>query len=133
MSAKHREAAESTFDKNKRREAEIIDALQREHAKHDAVVKNMYRLRSLRLQREEAKPKAALIGQPPSLTETARPHMRSRAVHKEVFQCHCTFPAMERRATATARDLAICRVWFNFNADQLVLSPTVRALKRHGF
>lgn len=41
MSAKHREVAESVFDKNKRREAEINDALQREHAKHDAVIKNV--------------------------------------------------------------------------------------------
>jgi hypothetical protein len=44
--------AESVFDKNKRREAEIENALQQEHAKHDAAIKNMHRLRSLRLQRD---------------------------------------------------------------------------------
>jgi hypothetical protein len=49
MSAKDREIAESTFEKNKRREAEINSALQQEHAKHEAAIKNMYRLRSLRL------------------------------------------------------------------------------------
>jgi hypothetical protein len=59
MSAKHREVAETVFDKNKRREAEIENALQEEHARHDAAIKNMYRLRSLRLQRE---------------TQTQKPH-----------------------------------------------------------
>jgi len=52
MSAKHREVAESVFDKNKRREAEIENALQQEQARHEAVIKNMHRLRSLRLQRD---------------------------------------------------------------------------------
>jgi hypothetical protein len=46
------EVAESAFDKNKRREAEINSALQQEHARHEAVIKNMHRLRSLRLKRE---------------------------------------------------------------------------------
>ena len=52
MSAKQREVAESVFDKNKRREAEIENALHQEHAKHEAAIKNMHRLRSLRLQRD---------------------------------------------------------------------------------
>jgi hypothetical protein len=52
MSAKHREAAESVFDKNKRREAEIKNALQEEHARREAAIENMHRLRSLRLQRD---------------------------------------------------------------------------------
>lgn len=52
MSAKQREVAESIFDKNKRREAEIEHALNQEQARHDAAIKNMHRLRSLRLQRE---------------------------------------------------------------------------------
>jgi hypothetical protein len=56
MSAKDRELAESAFDKNKRREAEINSALQQEHAKHEAAVKNMHRLRSLRLQRDAQTP-----------------------------------------------------------------------------
>jgi hypothetical protein len=56
MSAKDREIAESTFDKYKRREAEINSALQQENAKHEAAVKNMHRLRSLRLQRDALTP-----------------------------------------------------------------------------
>jgi hypothetical protein len=46
-----KEVAESAFNKNKRREAEINSALQQERAKHEAAVKNMHRLRLLRLQR----------------------------------------------------------------------------------
>lgn len=52
MSAKNREVAESAFDKAKRREAEINMALAQEHARHEAAIKNMHRLRSLRQQRE---------------------------------------------------------------------------------
>lgn len=52
MTAKDREVAESAFEKNKRREAEINSALQQEHARHEAAIKNMHRLRSLRLQRD---------------------------------------------------------------------------------
>lgn len=52
MTAKHREVAESAFEKNVRREAEIKNALQQEQARHEAALKNMHRLRSLRLQRE---------------------------------------------------------------------------------
>jgi hypothetical protein len=59
MSAKHREVAETVFDKNKRREAEIESALRQEHARHEAAIKNMHRLRSLRLQHE---------------AQTAKPH-----------------------------------------------------------
>jgi hypothetical protein len=52
MSAKPREVAESVFHKNKRREAEISEALRQEHDKHEAAIKNMHRLRSLRLDRD---------------------------------------------------------------------------------
>jgi hypothetical protein len=55
MSAKDREVAESAFDKSKRRKAESNDALQQEHARHEAAIKNMQRLRSLRLQRDAQK------------------------------------------------------------------------------
>ena len=55
MSVKDREVAESVFDKNKRREAEINTALQQEQARHEAAMKNMQRLRSLRLQRDAEK------------------------------------------------------------------------------
>jgi hypothetical protein len=49
---KHREVAESVFDRNQRREAEINEALKQEAARRAAVVKNMQRLRALRLQRD---------------------------------------------------------------------------------
>jgi hypothetical protein len=43
--------AESVFDRNRRREAEIDEALKQEAARHEAAVKNMHRLRALRLAR----------------------------------------------------------------------------------
>lgn len=49
---KPRVAAESVFKRNQRREAEINDALRQEMARHRAVVKNMHRLRALRLARD---------------------------------------------------------------------------------
>jgi hypothetical protein len=56
MSAKTREVAESAFEKYQRREAEIAGALRQEQARHDAAIKNMHRLRSLRLQQEAQRP-----------------------------------------------------------------------------
>jgi len=54
MSArKRRSVVESVFDRNQRRETEINEALKQEAARHAAVVKNMQRLRALRLAREE--------------------------------------------------------------------------------
>ena len=50
---KHREVAESVFERNQRREAEINEALKQETARRAAVVKNMHRLRALRLSRSE--------------------------------------------------------------------------------
>jgi hypothetical protein len=50
---KQREVAESVFDRNQRREAEINNALKQEAARRAAVVKNMQRLRALRLSRDE--------------------------------------------------------------------------------
>ena len=50
-----RERAESLFDREKRREAEIADALTQEQARHDAVIRNMHRLRPLRLSRQRQK------------------------------------------------------------------------------
>jgi hypothetical protein len=49
---RERAAAESTFDRNQRREAQISEALKQEAARHDAAVKNMHRLRTLRLARD---------------------------------------------------------------------------------
>ena len=52
MSDSRREVAESVFERNQRREMEINDALKQEHARREAAIKNMYRLRSLRLARD---------------------------------------------------------------------------------
>ena len=49
---KHREVAESVFERNQRREAEINNALKQEAARRAAVVKNMLRLKALRLSRD---------------------------------------------------------------------------------
>jgi hypothetical protein len=60
LTTKQLEVVETVFDRNRRREAEINDALRQEQARHDAAVKNMRRLRELRLARDtkkERKPK----------------------------------------------------------------------------
>jgi hypothetical protein len=44
-----RAVAESVFERNQRREAEINDALKQEEARRAAVIANMYRLRALRV------------------------------------------------------------------------------------
>ena len=41
--------SEAVLDRNQRREAEIKEALKQEAARHAAAVKNMHRLRALRL------------------------------------------------------------------------------------
>ncbi len=58
-----REIAETVFDRNQRREAEINDALKQEYARREAAVKNMYRLRALRIARDE-KAKTAQSSKP---------------------------------------------------------------------
>jgi hypothetical protein len=45
--------AETVFDRNQRREAEINDALRQENARREAAVKNMHRLRALRQERDQ--------------------------------------------------------------------------------
>ena len=50
---KRREVAETVFNRNQRRKAEINEALKQETARRAAVVKNMHRLRALRLSRSE--------------------------------------------------------------------------------
>ncbi len=50
---KQRELAETVFQRNQRREAEINDAFKQEYARREAAVKNMYCLRALRLSRKE--------------------------------------------------------------------------------
>jgi len=44
--------AETVFERMRRREVEINDALKQEYARREAAVKNMYRLRALRLARD---------------------------------------------------------------------------------
>jgi hypothetical protein len=48
-----REVTESVFERNQRREAEINNALKQEAARREVVIRNMYRLRALRLARDE--------------------------------------------------------------------------------
>ena len=55
MSGKER-TTETVFEKNKRREAEIAIARKEEQARREAVLKNMHRLRSLRLAYESGAP-----------------------------------------------------------------------------
>ena len=50
LDTRTRVVAESVFDRNKRREAEINEAL--EEARREAAVKNMLRLKALRLARD---------------------------------------------------------------------------------
>ena len=52
MPDNQREIAETVFERNQRREAEISEALRQEHTRREAAVKNMYRLRALRLSRD---------------------------------------------------------------------------------
>ena len=50
-----RAVAETLFEREQRRNREISEALKLEEERHAAVIKNMQRLRALRLSREEAK------------------------------------------------------------------------------
>ena len=63
MADMQREVAETVFNRNQRREAEINEALKQEYARREAAVKNMYRLRALRIAREE-KAKTAQPSEP---------------------------------------------------------------------
>jgi hypothetical protein len=51
--ASQREVVESVFERNQRREAEINNALKYEAARREDVIRNMHRLRALRLARDE--------------------------------------------------------------------------------
>jgi len=53
---RQRELAESLFDRKMNRENETDSALTEEQAEHAAVVKNMQRLRALRLSRKAKMP-----------------------------------------------------------------------------
>jgi hypothetical protein len=45
--------AETVFERSQRRDAEINEALKQENARREAAVKNMYRLKALRLERDQ--------------------------------------------------------------------------------
>ena len=45
--------AETVFERNQRRDAEINEALKQENARREAAVKNMYCLKALRLERDQ--------------------------------------------------------------------------------
>lgn len=47
------EVAESLFERTQRREEKINHALRLEAERHEAVIKNMHRLKALRLARDE--------------------------------------------------------------------------------
>ena len=49
ISAHARQRAESLFDREKRRDGEIADAMKEEQARHEATLRNMHRLKALRL------------------------------------------------------------------------------------
>ncbi len=51
--ADQRAFAETVFERNQRRDAEINDALKQENARREAAVANMYRLRALRFDRDQ--------------------------------------------------------------------------------
>jgi hypothetical protein len=51
MTEQQREIAETLFSRNQAREVKINVALKEEYARREAAIKNMYRLRALRLAR----------------------------------------------------------------------------------
>jgi hypothetical protein len=73
MSDMRREIAETIFQRNQRREAEINDALKQEYARREAAIKNMYRLRALRIAQDE-KGKTGQLSKP-----SARGHSTTSA------------------------------------------------------
>jgi hypothetical protein len=56
MTERQREIAETLFERNQARELKINDALKEEYARREAAIKNMYRLRALRLARDVGNP-----------------------------------------------------------------------------
>jgi hypothetical protein len=51
--AMHEGLSETVSERNQRIEAAITEALQREADRHNAAIKNMHRLRALRLERDQ--------------------------------------------------------------------------------
>jgi hypothetical protein len=52
MTEQQRENAESLFQRNQAREVKINDAMKEEYARRETAIKNMYRLKALRLARD---------------------------------------------------------------------------------
>ena len=52
MTERQRENAESLFQRNQAREVKINDAMKEEYARRETAIKNMYRLKALRLARD---------------------------------------------------------------------------------
>jgi hypothetical protein len=52
MTERQHKIAETLFERNQAREVKINDALKEEYARREAAIKNMYRLRALRLARD---------------------------------------------------------------------------------
>jgi len=52
MRDEDRQAAESVFDRYQRRESELNEVVKQDRARHDAAMKNMQRLRALRIERD---------------------------------------------------------------------------------
>jgi hypothetical protein len=70
-----REIAETVFERNQRREKEINDALKQEHARREAAVKNMFRLRTAlgaRYKKEIAHRKISFIARNVTLVSDGR-------------------------------------------------------------
>jgi hypothetical protein len=80
MSAKNSEVAESAFQKYQRREAEIAVALRQEQSRHDAAIKNMHRLRSLRLQQEAQTPPAPAKGKSVQTKSVATKSLQTKSL-----------------------------------------------------
>jgi hypothetical protein len=70
LDSNQHEIAESQFERNQRREAEVEDALKQERARHEAAVNNMYRLRALRLA-QDAKSIGGAVSSPDSRNSMA--------------------------------------------------------------
>jgi len=68
-----REIAESQFERNQRREAEVEAALKQDRARHEAAVNNMHRLRALRLARDAKSISGAMSAPARSFEITVQP------------------------------------------------------------
>ena len=64
------EVTESVFERNQRREAEINNALKQEAARREDVIRNMHRLRALRLAPDEKLRSTMAFGGKADMTRT---------------------------------------------------------------